>query len=29
MVGKVDRWWGLSLGLGRGELRPRSVLPRY
>jgi hypothetical protein len=27
VVGKVDHWWGLGLGLGRGELRQRPVWP--
>ena len=27
MVSEVGHWWGLGLGLGRGELRQRPVWP--
>ncbi|MDQ3825433.1 MAG: hypothetical protein M3325_06665 [Actinomycetota bacterium] len=27
MISEVDHWWGLGLGLGRGELRQRPVGP--
>ena len=28
VVGEVDRWWGLGIGLSRWELAERSVWPR-
>jgi hypothetical protein len=27
VISEVDHWWWLGFGLGRGELRQRSVRP--